>query len=156
MPDIFKKYFAACYAADPFLEDVGRYSDVHLGYAYYFTKDARHLRPAQLALDKLLPNAQPLAKPQDLGQRLYNPYAPIQSFTAVPRLLWALDRAHTDGVEIPRGPLLRPQRSAIAVGKIKDTPLILTLWGYDKTVRLIGLHGNPFAGFKVRTEKHAS
>jgi hypothetical protein len=156
MPGIFKKYFAACYAADPFREDVGRYSDVHLGYAYYFTKDPRHLRPAQLALDKLLPNAQPLAKPQDLGQRLYNPYAPIQSFTAVPRLLWALDRAHKDGVEIPRVPLLRPQRTAIGVPKAQDSALNLTLWGYDKTVRLIGPNGKRFTDFEVRTEKHAS
>jgi hypothetical protein len=156
MPDIFKKYFAACYAADPVAEDVGRYSDVHLGYAYYFTKDPRHLRPAQLALDKLLPNAQPLKDPKELGQRLYNPYAPIQSFTAVPRLLWALNQAHKDGVEIPRGPLLRPQRSAIALRKINDEPLHLTLWSYDETVTLIGPDGKQFPGFKVRTEKHAS
>ena len=156
MPGIFKKYFAACYAADPFREDVGRYSDAHLGYAYYFTKDPRHLRPAQLALDKLLPNAQPLKNPKELGQRLYNPYAPIQSFTAVPRLLWALERAHKQGVEIPRGPLLRPQRAPIAFPKKKGTRLELTLWGFDRTVKLIGPDGKPVPGVKTETERHAS
>lgn len=156
MPGIFEKYFAACYAADPFREDVGQYSDVHLGYAYYFTKDPRHLRPAQLALDKLLPNAQPLANPKELGRRLYNPYAPIQSFAAVPRLHWALDQARKEGVAIPRGPLTRPQRTATAIPKAKDAPLTLTLWGYDKTVRLIGPDGKRFRNFQIRTEKHAS
>lgn len=156
MPGIFKKYFAACYAADPFREDVGQYSDVHLGYAYYFTKDPRHLRSAQLALDKLLPNAQPLANPRELGRRLYNPYAPIQSFTAVPRLIWALDQAHREGVEIPLEPLIRPQRTLMGVRKPPGTPLRIRLWGYDETVVLFGPNGKLYDKANVSTTKHAT
>lgn len=156
MPDIFKRYFAACYAADPYREDVGRYSDVHLGYAYYFTRDPRHLRPALLALNRLLPNAEPLAKPEDIGRRLYNPYAPIQCFTAVPRLLWALDQAKRDGVAIPLPPLIPPQRTAIAIYKSNGRALKATLWGYDSQLRVIGPDGRQFDDFSVGTTRAAS
>ena len=93
MPKVFDRYFKACLAADPFQADVGVYSNTHIGYAYAFSKDPRHLRAAVAELDELRPHAEPLAKPEDLGQRLYNPYAPIRSFTGVPRLVWALEEA---------------------------------------------------------------
>lgn len=156
MPGVFKKYFDACYAADPFREDVGRYSNVHLAYAYYFTRDAKHLRPALLELERLLPNAEPLAKPQDLGRRLYNPYAPIQCFTAVPRLLWAIDAARRDGVSVPGAPLLRPQRTAISVEKKPGRVLRLKLWGYDSTLRVLDPTGAPVKDVRVHTTRHAS
>jgi len=155
MPDIFKKYFTACYLADPFRENVGRYSDVHIGYAWYFTRNPRHLRPALLALDRLLPNAEPLARPQDIGRRLYNPYAPIQSFTAVPRLLWALGDAKRDGIAIPPAPLLAPQRTAIAIYKSPGRELNATLWGYDQNLTLIDPRGQP-CDFTVSTTRAAS
>lgn len=156
MPDVFKRYFAACYGADPFRSDLGQYSDVHIGYAYYFTRDSRHLRPAQLALDQLLPNAAPLAQPQDIGRRLYNPYAPIQSFTAVPRLLWALDQAKRDGVGVPPPALLRPQRTAIAIYKARGRALDARLWGYDPKLTLIGPDARPASEFSVETTQAAS
>ncbi len=155
MPDVFKKYFAACYLADPFRENVGRYSNVHIGYAWYFTRNPRHLRPALLALDQLLPNAEPLARPQDIGRRLYNPYVPIQSFTAVPRLLWALDDAKREGIAIPPAPLLSPQRTAIAIFKSRGRALNATLWGYDQKLALMDPRGQP-CEFTVSTTRAAS
>jgi hypothetical protein len=155
MPDIFKRYFAACYLADPFRENVGRYSDVHIGYAWYFTRNPRHLRPALLALDRLLPNAEPLARPQDIGRRLYNPYAPIQSFTAVPRLLWALDDAKRDGIAVHPAPLSSPQRTAIAIYKSRGRALNATLWGYNQKLTLIDPRGQP-CEFTVNTTRAAS
>lgn len=156
MAGVFDKYFAACYAADPFYEDVGIYSNVQIGYAYYFTHDARHLRPALLELENLMPNAEPLAKPEDLGRRLYNPYAPIQCYTAVPRLMWALDRAKRDGVAIPTEAPLRPQRTAIAILKQAGKPLQARLWGYDPELKLFGPDGKPCQQGKVDTQQFAS
>lgn len=156
MPDIFRKHFDACYAADPFREDVGRYSDVHLAYAYYYTRDPKHLRPALLALEKQLPNAEPLARPQDLGRRLYNPYTPIQCFTAVPRLMWALDAARRDGAKIASPTLLNPQRTAISLPLSENQPTHITLWGYDDTLDVFGEDGQPLRNVAVRTTRHAS
>ena len=156
MPGVFKKYFDACYAADPFREDIGRYSDVHIGYAYYYTRDAKHLRPALMALEKQRPNAEPLARPQDLGQRIYNPYTPIQCFTAVPRLMWALDTANRAGVAIPPPALLRPQRTAIALPLLPGAATTVTLWGYDKTLELFDSEGEPVRDLTIQTSEHAS
>lgn len=156
MPEVFRRYFDACYAADPFEEDLGQYSDVHIGYACYFTRDARHLRAAVLALDDLLPNAAPLTDPAELNGRLYNPYTPIQCFTAVPRLLWALKQAERDGVRIPDPPLLMPQRAAVAVGKAAGKPLRCTLWGYDRELIVFTPDGHRIAEPSVRTTRAAS
>lgn len=156
MKQVFQKYFDACYAADPFREDIGRYSNVHLGYAYYFTSERKHLRPIQLELDRLAPNAEPLQKPQDLGRRIYNPYTPIQSFTAVPRLIWALDAASRDEIATPPAPRFSAQRTAIAVHKQAGVAIRATLWGYDADLKLIGPDAKPFQEFEVTTQKHAS
>lgn len=156
MPRIFQKYFDACYAADPFRENVGRYSDVHLGYAYYYMPDPKHLRSARLALDKLLPNAEPLARPQDLGRRLYNPYAPIQCFTAVPRLMWALDAAKRDGVATPPPTLLGPQRAAIALPISATGATHVMLWGFDEKLEVFNEDGQPLSNVEIATSRHAS
>ncbi|MBP88608.1 MAG: hypothetical protein CMJ64_18155 [Planctomycetaceae bacterium] len=156
MSQVFRRYFDACYAADPFREDIGRYSNVHLAYAYYYTRDPRHLRPAQIELDRLMPNAEPLARPEDLGQRLYNPYAPIQALTAVPRLVWALDEAKRHGDHPADPPPLKPQRTAIGIEKNNGDALHLSLWGYEEELRIIGPDDEPFVGFKIVTQEHAS
>ncbi len=156
MKEIFRRYFDACYAADPFREDVGRYSNVHLGYAFYYTHDPRHLRPARMELEHLLPNALPLQDPKTLGRRLYNPYAPIQCLTAVPRLTWALDQARREGVRAFDPPPLKPQRTAIGIIKKKDEALRMTLWGYDRRPKFLGPDARPFDGFQVATQQAAS
>ncbi|MBM83472.1 MAG: hypothetical protein CMJ78_23175 [Planctomycetaceae bacterium] len=156
MKKIFKKYFDACYAADPFYEDVGRYSNVHLGYAYYYTRDPEHLRPALAELDSLFPLSEPLKVPQELGRRIYNPYAPIQSLTAVPRLIWALDEAKRSGVSLTPPPPVKPQRTAIALAKRKRRVLRATLWGYEPQLNPIGPDGSPLRNFQVVTQKFAS
>lgn len=156
MSEILRRYFDACYAADPFREDVGRYSNVHLAYAYYYTRDPRHLRPARVELDRLLPNAEPLTRPEDLGQRLYNPYAPIQALTAVPRLVWALDEAKRHGDQPAAPPPLKPQRTAIAIEKNREEALLLSLWGYESELQIIGPNNEPFEGFEVATRQYSS
>ena len=156
MKDVFQRYFLASYASDPFRENVGRYSNVHIGYAYYYTRDPRHLRPALLELESLMLNAEPLARPEDLGQRLYNPYAPIKCFTAVPRLTWALTQAKQNGVKVLPPAPLKPQRTAIAFHKQAGQALQLTLWGYDRNLALIGPDAKPFHGAEVKTDQHAS
>jgi hypothetical protein len=156
MKQILRGYFDACYAADPFDEDVGAYSNVHLGYAYYYTQDPRHLRPALNELARLLPYAEPLARPEDLGQRLYNPYAPIKALTAVPRLTWALDAAARTGVALPPAPPLKPQRTAIGLRKLADKELLATLWGYDRQLRIVGPDGQQFDGYQVVTKQYSS
>lgn len=156
MPEVFRRYFEACLGADPFLEDVGIYSNVQIGYAYAFTKDPRHLRAAASELERLQPNAEPLAKPEDLNVRIYNPYAPIRSFTGVPRLVWALQEGKRNGVEIPPAPLTRPQRTLIAFNKQPGVAMGTALWGYDRDVSLIGPDGKPFKDFEVESKTFAS
>lgn len=156
MPEVFRRYFDACLGADPFLEDVGVYSNNHIGYAYAFTKDPRHLRAAVSELETLQPNAAPLAKPEDLGTRLYNPYAPIRSFTGVPRLVWALQEAKRTGVKVPPGPITRPQRAPLAFRKQPNETLDVTLWGYDREVRLLDSDGKPFKNFQIRSKPFES
>jgi hypothetical protein len=155
MPDVLRRYYEACWATDPFAEDVGIYSNVQIGYAYYFTRDPRHLRPAVAELERLRPFGEPLARPEDLGQRLYNPYAPAQSFTAVPRLLWALQEAKRRGVSIPPPAVLRPQRAPIAFAKPPDAAVEATLWGFDRELKVLGPDGKPF-GARTRTKAYTS
>lgn len=156
MNDIFQRYFEACYYADPFHEDVGSYSSVHIGYAYYFTRDPRHLRPALRELERLLPNSAPLANPRELGGRLYNPYVPIRSFTGVPRLIWALDAAKRDGVAIPEPEPLEPQRVPMAFKKTAGKAIEMTLWGFDDSTLLLGPDGKPPANIETSTQRHVS
>ncbi|MCE9534457.1 MAG: LamG domain-containing protein [Planctomycetes bacterium] len=156
IPEVFRRYFDASLGADPFQEDIGVYSNVQIGYAYAFTKDPRHLRPAQIELEEVQPFAGPLAKPEDLGQRLYNPYAPIRSYTGIPRLVWALEEAKRNGVAIPPAVITHPQRTLLAMQKQADVALEETLWGYDREVTLLGPDGKPFKDFKVETKTYAS
>ena len=157
MPDIMARYFSAGYAADPFREHgtVGVYSNSYLGYAYYFTRDPRFLPLVTKELDQLLPYAKPLAKPSDIGERIYNPYAPARTFAGTPRLIWALNTARRDGVRMGHQPL-PPQRTAIVVRKSAGQELSATLWGFDAELTLIGPDAKPFHGFTVNTEKFAS
>ena len=157
MPDILARYFAAGYAADPFREHetVGVYSNSYLGYAYYFTRDPRFLPLAAKELNLLRPYAQPLSKPDEIGERIYNPYAPARTFTGTPRLIWALEAAKRDGVRIGPQPL-PPQRTAIAVQKRPSEEFRATLWGFDADLTLRGPDGGPFRDFAVTTEKFAS
>ena len=157
MPDILARYFATGYAADPFREHetVGVYSNSYLGYAYYFTRDPRFLPLAEKELNLLRPYANPLTKPEEIGERIYNPYAPARTFTGTPRLLWALDAARKNGVRI--GPLpLPPQRTAIAIQKLAGEEFRATLWGYDADLILLGPDGKPLRDFEAKTEKFAS
>jgi hypothetical protein len=156
MPGIFRRYFAAGLAADPFREDVGRYSNVHIGYAYYFTRDPRHLRSAQRELEKLWPNAAPLTRPEDLRPRLFNPYAPIASLTATPRLIWALNEARRNEVEIPPPEPLGPQRTAITIEKSPGKPVAMKLWGYDRSPSLLGPDGREFTEATVLSTRAVS
>lgn len=156
MPEVFRRYFDACLGADPFREDVGVYSNNHIGYAYAFTKDPRHLRAAASELETLQPFAEPLAKPEDLGTRLYNPYAPIRSFTGVPRLVWALEEAKRTDVKVPPGPITRPQRAPLAFRKLPNEAVELTLWGYDRAVHLLGTDGKRLKDFQIRSKSYAS
>lgn len=156
MPDIFRRYYDACLGADPFHEDVGIYSNVQIGYGYYLTRDPRHLQPALLELDELRPYAAPLARPEDLGLRIYNPYAAIRSFTGVPRLLWALQDAARSGVAVPPPAPTRPQRAPIALEKPAGVALHATLWGFDKSPALSGPDGKPFSGAALKTQPYVS
>ncbi len=157
MPDIFARYFAAGYAADPFREHetVGIYSNSYLGYAYYFTRDPRFLPLAAKELDLLRPYANPLSKPDEIGERIYNPYAPARTFAGTPRLIWALDAARKDGVRVGPRPL-PPQRTSIAIQKLAGKELHATLWGFDADLTLRGPDGKPFRDFAVKTDKFAS
>lgn len=157
MPDILARYFAAGYAADPFREheSVGVYSNSYLGYAYYFTRDPRFLPLAVKELSDLRQYAEPLAKPDDINGRLYNPYAPARTFAATPRLIWALNEAKKNGVRIAPDPR-PPQRTEIAIQKLAGQEFKATLWGFDSELMLIGPDANPFRDFVVKTETFAS
>ncbi len=157
MPDILTRYFAAGYAADPFREHetVGVYSNSYLGYAYYFTRDPRILPLAAKELDLLRPYANPLTKPDEIGERIYNPYAPARTFTGTPRLIWALDAARKNGVRIGPQPL-PPQRTAIAIQKLAGEEFRATLWGFDPDLIIRGPDGKALRDFEVKTDKFAS
>lgn len=156
MKEIHSRYYRRMWLADPFREDLGIYSNQQIAWAYYLTRDPRHLRPALLELEKLLPAAEPLAAPGELGRRIYNPYSPIECFSAVPRLEWALEEAARAGVAIPSPPPLMPQRTAIALWKPAREPLQLTLWGYDKELTLLGPDAAPFRDCRIETTEAAS
>jgi len=145
MQDVLRQFFDACYRADPFAtsELVGVYSNVQLAYGYYFTGDPRHLHRAWSELDKLAVEAAPLARPEDLNRRIYNPHRFIQALAGIPRLLWAVQQAAKSGQPIPPLPPLKPQRSPIAFYKPGSQPLVLQLWGFDERVELLGPDGQP-------------
>lgn len=156
MPKILERYFQACLDADPFREDIGVYSNAHIGYAYALSNDPRHLRAAAAELEALLPHGEPLARPEDLGPRLYNPYAPVKCFTGIPRLVWALREAQRRGVAIPPPAVTRPQRGATAWRKEANQPARLTLWGFDREVRLLDPQGKPVSELAVTSRQGMS
>ncbi|MCE9608563.1 MAG: hypothetical protein K8U03_27065 [Planctomycetia bacterium] len=139
MPDVLKKYFTACLDADPYGGDVGIYSNNQIAWAWHFTRDPRAIIAAKHELDKLLPNAEPLAKPEDLGQRIYNPYAPIAALAAVPRLIGIIEEAQPYGSSSPPTSALEPQRTLIAA-RVNST-FRGTLWGWDPAVEVYDVHG---------------
>lgn len=143
MPGILKKYFTACAEADPYEGDVGIYSNSQIAWGWHFTRDPRHLVAARNELAALKAHAEPLAKPEDLGQRIYNPYAPIKTLAAVPRLIAVLDEAKKLGIEVPAAPPLAPQRTWIAIRREAKSPLRAVLWGWDETARLLDAEGKP-------------
>jgi hypothetical protein len=157
MKEILAKYFDAAYAADPFreFEDVGVYSNAYCGYAYYFTRDPRYLTLAQKELDQLLPNSLPLKNPQEINQRLYNPYAPAKTFTAVPRLIWALQQGEKEGRKPGMMPL-RMQRTVHALYKSPGKELKATLWGFEPKLTIVTPAGEPFAATQLKTRQYAS
>lgn len=156
IPGVLRRYYDACLGADPFDEDVGVYSSAHIGYAYYYTRDPRHLRPALRELERLRPNAAPLARPEELGLRLYNPYAPARALAGIPRLLWALQEAKREGVDVPPAPLTRPQRAPTAFHKQANVPIEVALWGFDKVPHLLGPDVRSYSGFRVQTKTYVS
>lgn len=156
MPQVFDRYFKACLEADPFQSDVGVYSNAHIGYAYAFSKDPRHLRAAAAELEELRPFGEPLAKPEDLGQRLYNPYAPVRSFTGVPRLVGALEDAKRNKVSIPPPTVTHPQRAPLVWRKAADRETRLVLWGFDREPDVRGPDGKPVRDLKVTTKRGVS
>lgn len=143
MPEVLRKYFTACFEADPYAGEVGVYSNVQIAWAWYFTRDPRHLVAAQHELDDLLPLASPLEKPEDLGPRIYNPHNPTRAFTAAPRLIAALADARRSGVPLPEKPPLSPQRALIALHRARAQPLAATPWGWDKQPEWLDAAGQP-------------
>lgn len=161
MPDVLKKYFTACLDADPYGGDVGIYSNNQIGWAWHFTKDPRALVAARRELARLEPHAKPLEKPEDLGNRIYNPYAPIMCLATVPRLIPLLEepkRMEERNVAPPQDPSLEPQRNLIAIccdhryriGK----DLRGVLWGWDSQLAVVDEEGNSVATTNV--VKHRS
>ena len=145
MPEVLHKYFTACYEADPYAGEVGVYSNVNIAWAWYFTRDPRHLVAAQHELDQLLPLAKPLEKPEDLGPRIYNPYNPTRALTAVPRLIAALADAKRCGVAVSEKPPLSPQRALIALHRPRGQPLAAVTWGWDGQLQWLDALGQPAA-----------
>jgi len=161
MPEVLKKYFTACLDADPYGGDVGIYSNNQIGWAWHFTKDPRALVAARRELERLQPHARPLEKPEDLGNRIYNPYAPIMCLATVPRLIPLLEepkRMEERNVAPPQDPSLEPQRNLIAIccdhryriGK----DLRGVLWGWDSQLDIVDEEGNSVATTNV--VKHRS
>ncbi len=141
MPEVLKKYFTACLEADPYGEDVGVYSNNQIAWAWHFTKDPRNLVAARHELDQLSPNGEPLARPEDLGPRIYSPYVPIKSLSAVPRLIGALQEAERAGIAVPPTPPLTPQRTLIALRHKAGEAVRATFWGWDRTPQLLQPNG---------------
>lgn len=141
MQQVLRKYFTACGDADPYAEEVGIYSNVQIAWAWHFTHDPRHLVAAQHQLDELLPAAAPLEKPEDLGGRIYNPYYPIQTLAAVPRLIGVLADAARQGVAVPPPPPLTPQRALIALHRRPAAPLVAVTWGWDRQCDAMDVDG---------------
>jgi hypothetical protein len=151
MPGVFKKYFTAAIEADPYGGDVGIYSNNQIAWGWWFTRDPRFLVAAQHELDDLLPNAEPLAKPEDLNKRIYNPYAPIKSLAAVPRLIAVLDDAKRHGIAAPQTPPLEPQRTLTAIARTPGRELRGVLWGWDARPALVDVNGTAAATITTTT-----
>ena len=155
MPGVLQKYFRACAEADPYAGDVGIYSNQQIAWGWYFTKDPRHLTAAQAELDALLPHAEPLDKPEDLNRRIYNPYAPIKTLAAVPRLIAVLADAKKSGMAQPPTPPLDVQRTWIALRREGGKPTSGVLWGWDKSPAIVAADDRTI-GKLTETAEHRS
>lgn len=155
MPEILQKYFTACIEADPYGGDVGIYSNNQIAWGWWFTKNPQFLVAAQHELDDLMPNAAPLEKPEDLNRRIYNPYAPIKSLAAAPRLIGIMEEAKRAGIAVPPAPPLSPQRAPIAFERPTRPPYTTVFWGWDPTVQLLDAEGRPLEA-NIKTTEHRS
>lgn len=136
MKVVLPKYFRAGLEADPYGGDVGIYSNVQIAWAWHFLRDPRALTAARHELADLMPYSLPLDKPEQLGERIYNPYAPIKSLTATPRLIAVLDEARRLGIAEPQTPPLEPQRTLIAIRRERTRPLRMMTWGWDAELKM--------------------
>lgn len=143
MPEILRKYFTAAIDADPYGGNVGIYSNVQIAWGWHFTRDPRHLVAARHELEDLMSAAAPLAKPEDLGPRIYNPADPIRALAAAPRLIGALQDAADHGIPVPSDPPLVPQRALIALHRKPNEPLRATTWGWDRAPEVLDAMGQP-------------
>ena len=76
------------------------------------------LLPAMQELNRLMPLSEPLAKPEEITERMYNSGRRLEADTEVPRLLWALEDAKKQGLFVPERAPLEPQRAPIAFRKL--------------------------------------
>ncbi len=150
------RFFDTAYGADPIYMDVGHYSTRHIGFAYYYTRDPRYIRPATSALEWLTHYLDPIAGPDEMLQRMHPSFGPLQISTATQRLLWAIDAAKKDGHRITNTVPLKLQRAPFAVWKADGQPMKTLLWGFDDSPGLIGPDAQPFSGFEISTRKYES
>jgi hypothetical protein len=95
----------------------------------------------------------PLSRPEDLGERLYNPYAPIRCFSGVPRLVWALEEAERSQVAIPPPAITHLQRAPLVWRKAADQETRLMLWGFDRELDVHGPDGKPVRDLSIKTTR---
>jgi len=155
MPDVLKKYFTACLDADPYGGEVGIYSNNQIAWAWYFTKDQRAIVAATHELQRLWPHSEPLEKPEDLGTRIYNPYAPIMCLATVPRLIGIFQGDHFERSlsrqTVPE-PALQPQRTLIAIERPGEK-FRGVLWGWDAKLETYDAEGGVNSKTNVLTHR---
>lgn len=156
MDEVLRRYSDAGYGVDPFREEVGTYSPTNIAWAYYFSRDPKHLLAARKELRELLPRVGPLKQPQDLHDLIYNPYTPLYAFTATPRLTWALEHARSQGIVVPEYAPLLPQRAPIALQKPAGQALQATLWTFDAKLQWVGPDARPSVVNTIETRKFST
>lgn len=155
MPEVLKKYFTACLDADPYDGDVGIYSNNQIAWAWYFTKDQRAIVAATHELQRLWPHSEPLEKPENLGPRIYNPYAPILCLASVPRLIGIFqgeDFERTLTTRTVPEPALEPQRTLIAIERPGEE-FRGVLWGWDAKLATYDAEGRVNSKTSIATHR---